>query len=204
MNFVRKVQRKKPYVIMLCGTAPGCGVTTWALSMASFLVSYAKRKVCYMEYRENSKLVVLGKDGMLCRGVPGFQMRGIDVFSVSYQDMEDLKKSRYDVFIIDADSAWDQFWIHVQTLFQADKIFVFGTYKPWKYREVQMFMKQLMNHEIEIRSGDFYGIDVNQEERQRFREEFHKKLKNLPVIQDPFHLSKQEIKWIGDLLINIK
>ena len=201
MIFGRKVRSKKTYVIMLCGMSAGCGVTNLALSLASYLISCEKRRVCFMEYRENAALASLGTEGIVKCGVPGFTVHGIDVFQVSYQDMEDLKKGKYDVIIIDADSNWDPFWLHTQTLFQADQIMILGEYRPWKYREVQMFMKQLMNHDIAIESGDFYGINVNHAERQHFRAEFHRNVKKLPAIMDPFHLTKQEQKWIGDLLI---
>jgi len=115
----------------------------------------------------------LGKEGILAKGVPGVRIQGVDIFLASYQDMEDLRKCPYDVYIIDADSQWSVFWEHVEWIFRCDKILVLGVYRPWKYREVQCFMKQLIQHTIEIKSGDFYGTNVDREVSGRFYQEFH-------------------------------
>lgn len=203
MIFGRKTRQKKAISILLCGSSPGCGVTTLALGIANYYSSYEKRRVCYVEFREESKLIHLGKEGILAKGVPGVRIQGVDIFLASYQDMEDLRKCPYDVYIIDADSQWSVFWEHVEWIFRCDKILVLGVYRPWKYREVQCFMKQLIQHTIEIKSGDFYGTNVDREGSERFYQEFHKKVQSCPVIDNPFRLNRKERQWIGDLLINL-
>ena len=200
MKLGRPRKRRKSYRMLLCGTTSGCGVTTVAISVANYLRSCEKRKVCYMEFRKESKLVKLGTEGIIRKGVPGFRMLDLDVFQVNYRDMMDLFQLPYDVFVIDADSSWEEFWEHSDTLFSTDKQLILGQYEPWRYGEVQLFMKHLIQRNIDIKSGDFYGLHLDQKGQLHFREEFHARVRAVPEIRNPFLLDRSIRKWIGDLL----
>ena len=79
-----------------------------------------------------------------------------------------------------------------------DLCYFVGSTKPWRYRELQEFMRTKLTGK-DILKGRLCVFGLTGREERAFQSEFGLRLMRIPMIEDPFALTRKEIEMIAQM-----
>ncbi len=208
VGFLRRLSDRRTCRIGLFGLTSGSGLTHISIAAANYYASKERKSVLYLEggptngrktCPEGSVISLRTKHTFSCAGISGFERDGVRYVPLcAPSDIRRLLSERYDVIIAEVPVGCDG--REALTLGMFDRSFWLFSAKPWKYSAFEMRMQQLVNHDAGIEQGEHWSFGLTKHEQKTILAQFHLKCREIPVICDPFHLKKQDIRFLKEFL----
>ena len=194
-----RLHQKRTKRIGIVGLTPSCGTTHLAVAAANYFASKEKLSVLYIECAPAEGVIGLRTERVETRyGVTGFVRDGV-VYMPECTVEEALCLLTEDDDIIIVESCFDA--VNAQELFpRCDRrIFTFSA-KPWHYYSMQMNVKQMIQQQDGIAQGDYCAFALTGREQKKLYEEFHLRGIQIPFINDPCRLTRDELRFFRKFL----
>lgn len=201
LNLSNQMKRKKTMpteLIGILGITSGSGAYHLAISLGNFLQSKERYRVGIVELREEGKLKrMMDGDVFVSDGCVGFRRQDVDYYpEARWEDVCDLRGRSYDYLLLlyppsDSNQTYPM---------DCHRKIAVGSLKPWHYRDYQVFLRNLFVEKQSILSWDLYGLFLNKKEKHQFDKEFSTDIKEVPWIEDPFHLQRRDVEFLQSIL----
>ncbi len=198
VNKNNKKKKQNKNIISVVGASPKAGVTHLSLAIANFAGSVLKRRVIYIEFSEDSKLLsVVGMKPVQIGGSLAYKYKGVYyIFTNDSKEVMDLRTKVEAWFIIDLNRLDDK----TATIFQtSDNKIILGFLSEWCQREYMEFL---------VKINKIYNIDINTCQLLRRKKKTIKldEMKQysfceMPDIENPFVLKEHEFEDIINLVM---
>jgi len=193
-----KITKTKKKTISIIGASRKLGVTHICLSLANFLHSALKREVLYIELAEESQLLsTVGEKQINFDGTVGFVFKGVTyILACDVEKALKLLNSHSGYIIVDIHN-YDE---KTKCIFErCDKRIVIGSMKPWCRRDLDILLSKMKG--VDDMGMNFYNKTTLKKENADFEKEFHRTMKTLPIIDNPFLIKEKEFKPLLEMLM---
>ncbi len=179
-------QRARTRVIGVYRTEVGVGATHMTIALANYLREIEGLRVALVELGSGHLSELRTKEPVTCGQVPGFRRSRVDYYPVNKLEMI---RQEYDCVIYLVED-----FSYIQSLWSAtDLNLVFGSLAPWRCEYYAAFLRMLHAYEQDISRGKYYGLCINQPEREEMQKSYHMRMEATPYIGDPYHLRRAEL-----------
>ncbi len=182
-----------------------CGTTHVAVAAANYLASREKRKVLYLEApsEEDTSCGVIRfrtKKVLAAGGLSGFEREGVVYIpSCEPEDVRRLLAEGFDYILAEL-PGWKRECALLSDMFEK-RIFTFSA-KPWRYADMQATLKQFISLRTDTPQGEYCSFGLTASEERMAAADFKLRCKEIPFIRDPFHLKKEDLSFLKQLLSN--
>ncbi|SDB45743.1 hypothetical protein SAMN02910298_02301 [Pseudobutyrivibrio sp. YE44] len=182
---------KKQKTTAIVGVSQKSGVTHLALSIANFVCSVLRKKVIYIELRENSSLLpVVGMKQIRLGEFVAYEYKGVIYFLTNNPD--DVLK------VISNEKAWiivdmEKLNQETKTIFtNVDNKIVMGYLNPWNQNEYYEFIETCVNDlKIDVSKISFLNNSkIKKTNLVQFKRVLGCDISEVPYIEDPFSLKE--------------
>ena len=204
----RRIYRRKTKRVGVLSLAQGCGTTHLSIAIANYYASKERKSVLYLECARDREVGEgTPRDGIITlrsartvdrKGICGFERDGVCYLpQITQEDVRRLLAEKDDVILAEVPE-----WTGDSCLRRGifDQSILMLSAKPWKYPAVKERMKHIAALDNGIAQGDCVCFGLTKAEDRMLAADFNVHCEEIPMIRDPFCLSKEDIRFLKRLL----
>lgn len=190
--------------IGIIGCQPGSGVTHLAITLSNYCSSRLRQNTACLELHSRNELSQLSSqlnehsDYEEQRITPAFRIQKVDYYPSICSDMIPVLLNRgYGYLILDLGNINEA---DHQEFLRCDKKLVLGSLSPWKKEKYQEFF-HTFDKTMNLGEGFHYLVQTGTYKNiLNFSKTNHIFMRNVPFINNPFHIEKELFLFLQELL----
>ena len=198
LNKSTKNKFEKSKKISVSAVSHKLGVTHLCLCLANFLSSALKKSVLYIELSDDSQLLgFVGEHQTKYKGITCYKYKDVVYALGCDTSLGTFLVNEWDGYvIIDFDKLTPE---NASIYNQCDKQILIGSFMPWCKRDVYRFINK-MKGVIDMKKVDLLSKSKEVNATNILVEEKKDPIKDLPIIDDPFHLKESDFEALFQLI----
>lgn len=186
-------------VIGILGCEPGVGVTHLSVTIANYIGSKLKQKVLLVELNRQDAFLEIQKS---YEGVEDEALlsRRFTLYDADYcrdvlpGEMASILNEPYGYFVIDMGSEWRE---NKDEFLRSDRKLLLGSLAEWRRKQFVTAAEELRRAGSGIMGMAFLGLE---EDTKYFGKKYGMDLVPVPVIRDPFALTRQQFAFLQTVI----